>query len=158
MAHSAMNRRTNLVNSTGELLRAATDKDVRQIIVNADLDNIPSVKLLAGQKLRSSRGDVYHCFADLGAFLRVLEDFRTYTGEAETPGGPFDKPDAQLRLEVGNAPAYRRNRHMQQLSGLREAVRLDHLSEDQNRIKVRIHFYLERHLRTTSFTSPFCRD
>jgi hypothetical protein len=49
-----MDGRTKLVNSTDELVRAATDKDVRQIIVDADLDDIPSIKLLAGQNLRSN--------------------------------------------------------------------------------------------------------
>jgi hypothetical protein len=47
-----MDGRTKLVNSTDELLRAAADKDVRQIIVSADLDDVPSMKLLAGQSLR----------------------------------------------------------------------------------------------------------
>jgi hypothetical protein len=45
---------TKLVNSTGELILAASDKDVRQIIVSADLDDVPSIKLSAGKQLRSS--------------------------------------------------------------------------------------------------------
>src|SRR6201997_3282417 len=49
-----MDGRTKLVNSTDELLRAAADKDVRQIIVCADLDGILSIKLLPGQNLRSN--------------------------------------------------------------------------------------------------------
>ena len=49
-----MDGRPKLVNSTDELLLAASDKDVRQIIVSADLDDIPSLKLLPGQSLRSS--------------------------------------------------------------------------------------------------------
>jgi hypothetical protein len=49
-----MNRRTKLVNSTDELLRAAAEKDVSQIIINANLDDVPSIKLLAGQSLRSN--------------------------------------------------------------------------------------------------------
>jgi hypothetical protein len=49
-----MDGRTKLVNSTDELVLAASDKGVRQIIVSADLDDVPSIKLLPGQSLRSS--------------------------------------------------------------------------------------------------------
>jgi len=49
-----MGGRTKLVNSTEELVLATRDKDVRQIIVTADLNDIPSLRLLPGQSLRSS--------------------------------------------------------------------------------------------------------
>src|ERR1700722_6666934 len=48
-----MNGRTKLVDSTGELILAASDKSVRQIIISADLYDVPAIKLLPGQSLRS---------------------------------------------------------------------------------------------------------
>ena len=53
-----MNRRTKLVNSTDELILAASDKDVGQIIISADLDDVPPIRLLPGQTLRS--GSQHH--------------------------------------------------------------------------------------------------
>jgi hypothetical protein len=53
-----MNRRTKLVNSIEELVLAASDKDVRQIIISADLDDVPPIRLLPGQTLRSD--SVHH--------------------------------------------------------------------------------------------------
>jgi hypothetical protein len=49
-----MDGRTKLVSSTDELVLAASDKGVRQIIISADLDGVPSIKLLPGQSLRSN--------------------------------------------------------------------------------------------------------
>jgi hypothetical protein len=48
-----MDGRTKLVKSTDELVLAAIDKDVKQIIIGADLDDVPPIRLQPGQILRS---------------------------------------------------------------------------------------------------------
>jgi len=49
-----MDRRTRLVASTDQLVLATRDSHVEQIIVTADLDDIPSLWLRPGQSLHSS--------------------------------------------------------------------------------------------------------
>ena len=49
-----MRGQSKIVKSTEELVVAANDRDVRLIIVGADLDDIPSIRLLPHQCLRSS--------------------------------------------------------------------------------------------------------
>src|SRR5580692_352491 len=49
-----MSGRTKTVESTDELVLAANDTGVRQIIVSANLDDIPSIRLLPGQRLHSN--------------------------------------------------------------------------------------------------------
>jgi hypothetical protein len=51
-----MDGQTKLVNSTRELVLSASDQGVREIIINADLDDVPSIKLLPGQGLRANSG------------------------------------------------------------------------------------------------------
>jgi hypothetical protein len=49
-----MDVQTKLIKSTEDLLLATNSKEVRNIIVGADLNDIPSIRLLPGQSLRSS--------------------------------------------------------------------------------------------------------
>jgi hypothetical protein len=49
-----MNGQTKLVNSTEELVVAANDNNVGNIIVGSDLNEVPSIRLLPGQSLRSN--------------------------------------------------------------------------------------------------------
>src|SRR5580704_10941692 len=45
---------TKLVKSTEELVRATDDRAIRVIIVGANLDDLPSLRLLPGQSIRSA--------------------------------------------------------------------------------------------------------
>jgi hypothetical protein len=45
---------TKTVESTDELVLAASDTGISQIIVSAHLDDIPSIRLLPGQRLHSN--------------------------------------------------------------------------------------------------------
>jgi hypothetical protein len=49
-----MHRQTRLVKSTEELVLATNDREIKVIIVGSDLDDVPSIRLLPGQSLRSS--------------------------------------------------------------------------------------------------------
>lgn len=49
-----MDGRPKLVDSTEELVLATSDSHVGQIVVTADLDDVPSLRLLPGQNLSST--------------------------------------------------------------------------------------------------------
>jgi hypothetical protein len=51
--------------------------------------------------------DVAHDFADLGAALRMLEDFCANIGEAQIARRALEQPHAELILELGHATADR---------------------------------------------------
>jgi hypothetical protein len=48
-----MNRTTKLVTSAGELVAATSDNTIGQIILESDLSDLPSIRLMRGQTLRS---------------------------------------------------------------------------------------------------------
>jgi hypothetical protein len=54
MGLTKMNGQTRLANSTEELVLATNEKEVRNIIVGADLNEVPAIRLLPGQSLGSS--------------------------------------------------------------------------------------------------------
>src|SRR5256885_4614360 len=52
------------------------------------------------------RHDVVDGFAQLGATLRMLEDFRSDVGKPQAARGAFQQTDAKLVFKVGDAAAY----------------------------------------------------
>jgi hypothetical protein len=67
----------------------------------------------------------------------MLENFGPDIGEPQAARRTFEQTDAELALEVGNAAADARDRHLEAARRFRKAVRLDNLGENHQRIEVR---------------------
>jgi len=90
----------------------------------------------------------------------VFDDFRSGVGEAEAPRGAFEQTHAQLIFKLGDAAAYGRGRHFENAGRAREAVGLDYMCEDNERIQIGHDFptdgILECHLTGSwIFRAPF---
>jgi hypothetical protein len=74
--------------------------------------------------------------ASFNSALRLLENVSSRVCQSQAAGRSLEQPHAKLILEFRDAPAGRRYWHVQAPRRFREAVRLDHLGEDYERVEI----------------------
>src|SRR5579862_5369023 len=93
--------------------------------------------------------------------MRILQHFRADIRETQRARGALNEANAERLFEFGDAPAHGRGRHLETPRGLREAVGVHDMGEDDQRIQIRhrdsssgISFPLQPNYRRRN---PYCR-